>query len=105
MQRKTLICIAGRRNQAPRDMTVFGKIRNRRSTGLSTIDAMQLYRQADKDVMARRLDKFDREWDMERILETNASSIVIFGVLMGVFVIFRGIYCPFLSHRSYCFMP
>jgi hypothetical protein len=34
----------------------------------------------------RRLAELDREWDIERLLETNASSLVGAGCLMGAFV-------------------
>jgi len=51
-----------------------------------TADSIRLYSNADKDIFARRIEKLDREWDIERILEINASSIVLFGVLMAVFV-------------------
>ena len=34
----------------------------------------------------RRLAKLDREWDMERMLEANASSLVVAGILLGVFL-------------------
>lgn len=34
----------------------------------------------------RRLAELDREWDTERVLETNASSLVLLGVLLGTTV-------------------
>lgn len=33
--------------------------------------------------IAERLEELDREWDMERTLETNASSVVLLGVVLG----------------------
>ena len=33
-----------------------------------------------------RLRELDREWDMERTLETNAASLALFGLGMGAFV-------------------
>jgi hypothetical protein len=33
-----------------------------------------------------RLKQLDREWDMERVLEANASSLVILGIILGTFV-------------------
>jgi hypothetical protein len=30
-----------------------------------------------------RLRELDREWDMERLLETNASSLALLGVILG----------------------
>jgi hypothetical protein len=34
----------------------------------------------------RRLAELDREWDIERLLETNASSLVVAGCVLGAFV-------------------
>jgi hypothetical protein len=36
--------------------------------------------------IGRRLAELDREWDIERLLETNASSLVVAGCLLGAFV-------------------
>jgi hypothetical protein len=36
--------------------------------------------------LSRRLDQLDREWDMERVLETNASALALGGLLLGLFV-------------------
>lgn len=33
----------------------------------------------------RRLKTLDKEWDIERMLEANASTLVIIGVLLGAF--------------------
>lgn len=34
----------------------------------------------------RRLEELDREWDVERLLETNAASLALLGVGLGAFV-------------------
>jgi hypothetical protein len=34
----------------------------------------------------RRLAELDREWDIERLLEANASSLVVIGCALGAFV-------------------
>jgi hypothetical protein len=34
----------------------------------------------------RRLSELDREWDIERVLEANASSLVVVGCALGAFV-------------------
>ena len=34
----------------------------------------------------RRLEELDREWDVERLLETNASSLALLGLGLGAFV-------------------
>jgi hypothetical protein len=36
--------------------------------------------------LSRRIEQLDAEWDMERVLETNASAIALSGVLLGLFV-------------------
>jgi hypothetical protein len=41
---------------------------------------------AGPEAMNRRLEELDREWDIERILEANASSLVLLGLGLGVFV-------------------
>jgi hypothetical protein len=42
----------------------------------------------------RRLRELDREWDIERVLEANASSLALLGLGMGVFV-----------HRAFLALP
>lgn len=49
---------------------------------------------ASPEAIQRRLDELDREWDIERRLETNAASIVIAGVALGVFVDRRWLALP-----------
>jgi hypothetical protein len=39
-----------------------------------------------KPALSRRLNELDREWDMERVLETNASALALGGLLVGLFV-------------------
>jgi hypothetical protein len=39
-----------------------------------------------KPALSRRLHELDREWDMERVLETNASALALGGLLLGLFV-------------------
>src|SRR5438105_2998658 len=50
-----------------------------------TADTIRLYSGADHRLIAGRLKKLDREWDLDRRAETNASIIVIVGVLLGAF--------------------
>lgn len=35
------------------------------------------------EAVEKRLRKLDREWDIERVLEANASSLVLLGVILG----------------------
>ncbi len=40
----------------------------------------------DSVAIARRLDELDHEWDIERAIEANASTLAFLGVLLGFFV-------------------
>ena len=37
----------------------------------------------DKETISERLAELDREWDIERVLETNAASISLLGLFLG----------------------
>lgn len=55
--------------------------------------------------ITRRIDELDREWDMERLLETNASAVAFTGLLLGVthskkWLIVPGIVLPFLFQHA-----
>ena len=39
-----------------------------------------------KTALSRRLEQLDSEWDMERVLETNASALALGGLLLGLLV-------------------
>jgi hypothetical protein len=39
-----------------------------------------------KTALSRRLEQLDAEWDMERVLETNASALALGGVVLGLLV-------------------
>ena len=47
---------------------------------------VERYCGADQETLARRLEELDREWDLERVLQTGASLNVLFGLTMGTFV-------------------
>ncbi len=40
---------------------------------------------AHPEAIDQRLAELDREWDIERALETNAAALMLFGTLMGAF--------------------
>lgn len=44
---------------------------------------IRLYAGQPADVINARLDELDREWDVERVLETNASTLALTGVVLG----------------------
>jgi len=41
---------------------------------------------AGPEAIARRLDELDREWDIERFMETGAPTITLIGICMGLSV-------------------
>ena len=55
--------------------------------------------------ITRRIGELDREWDMERLLETNASALAFAGLALGVvhsrkWLIVTGIVLPFLFQHA-----
>jgi hypothetical protein len=46
-------------------------------------ERLRAYRSADRDEIDKRLACLDREWDVERVLEANAASLVIAGTVLG----------------------
>lgn len=53
----------------------------------TTEDNIAKYKCGDPAAIQRRLDELDREWDIERVLEMNAASLSLLGL---VFAITRG---------------
>jgi hypothetical protein len=47
---------------------------------------IERYRGESAGVIARRIDELNREWDIERVLEANASALAFSGVLLGATV-------------------
>jgi len=55
--------------------------------------------------ITRRIGELDREWDMERMLQTNASALAFTGLLLGVthskkWLIVPGFVLPFLFQHA-----
>ena len=44
------------------------------------------YASSSEEVIQRRIEELDREWDIERALEVNASTLALTGLLLGVTV-------------------
>jgi hypothetical protein len=38
---------------------------------------------ADRATLTRRIEEIEQRWDMERVLETNASALALAGLVMG----------------------
>ena len=83
--------------------------RVRRSTAVDVnrqIDAnIMHYLNASPQVIHERVEELDREWDIERMLEVNASTLALTGLVLGVTVnrkwlILPGIVLPFLLQHG-----
>jgi uncharacterized protein YdcH (DUF465 family) len=49
------------------------------------VNRIYKYRTLTKDEITEKLNKLYKEWDVERALEVNASSLAITGLLLGTF--------------------
>ena len=63
------------------------------------------YAQRSPDEIASRINELNREWDMERLLETNASAIAFTGLVLGLthskkWLIVPGIVSAFLFQHA-----
>lgn len=47
------------------------------------IECSVAYYERHPDEIAQRLRELDEEWDVERTLETNASALTLFGLVLG----------------------
>ncbi len=66
---------------------------------------IERYAMADRQAIERRLGELDVEWDIERVLETNAASFALLGILLGTFVnrrwyLLSGVVSAFLLQHS-----
>ena len=66
---------------------------------------VQAYAGRSSDAINRRIDELEREWDIERTLELNASTLALTGLILGVTVnkkwlIVPGIVLPFLFQHA-----
>ena len=66
---------------------------------------VKAFEQRSPAEITQRIDELDREWDMERLLETNASAIAFTGLALAVahskkWLIVPGIVLPFLFQHA-----
>jgi hypothetical protein len=47
---------------------------------------IQWYAGASREVILQRIEELDKEWDVERVLEANASSFALTGLALGLAV-------------------
>jgi hypothetical protein len=68
-------------------------------------DRVREYARRSQSDITGRIEELDREWDMERLLETNASAIAFTGLALGLthskkWLIVPGIVLPFLFQHA-----
>jgi len=69
------------------------------------------YSTQPREAISRRIAQLDREWDIERILEANASSLALLGVALGLtkgkryFLVTAGVLGFLLSHAIQGWCP
>jgi hypothetical protein len=51
-----------------------------------TNNNIRRYANSSEEVIHRRIEELDQEWDIERTLEVNASTLALSGLLLGVTV-------------------
>ncbi|WP_187260889.1 DUF2892 domain-containing protein [Pontibacter beigongshangensis] len=50
------------------------------------LHSLKAYLSANKTDLTERIKALEKEWDIERVLEVNASTLALSGVLLGAFV-------------------
>ena len=48
-------------------------------------ESIDCYKGKDEAEISKRIEKLDREWDIERVLEVNMSTVALSGVALGAF--------------------
>ncbi len=49
-----------------------------------TVDSINLYKGKSMETLTKRIEQLDKEWDTERVLESNAATLILFSSLMGL---------------------
>lgn len=70
-----------------------------------TEERVKTYEARSGEEITRRIEELDREWDIERWLETNASTLALTGVTLGIlhskkWLVVPGIVLPFLLQHA-----
>ncbi len=92
-------------------MQNFDRVRENTSDELNTefdrdiARHVRRYEGRSKAAMSQRIDELDREWDVERLLQTNASVLALSGLTLGLTVSKKwlavpGIVLPFLLQHA-----
>lgn len=51
-----------------------------------TVECLEAHEGASREQISRHIDQLDREWDVERYLQMNASMLVLGGTILGAAV-------------------
>lgn len=51
-----------------------------------TDSSIALHARRSREAIEQRIEELDREWDVERVLEVNASTLALTGLVLGVTV-------------------
>lgn len=68
-------------------------------------ESVQDYEFRSAREITRRIEELDREWDVERVLEANASTLAFIGLALGVtgnrkWLLIPGLVLPFLFQHA-----
>lgn len=61
-------------------------VKNNKKIIDETIKNINYYKDKDRETIVKRINELKNEWDIERILEANASIFMLIGLLLGKFV-------------------
>ena len=72
---------------------------------LQTDINIQRYKGKNKTEILERIQMLDKEWDIERVLEVNASTLALTGLILGLannrkWLLLPGIVLPFLFQHG-----
>lgn len=71
-----------------------------------TTENINYYRTKSRKEIAARINELDKEWDIERALETNASVIILISAILGIitkniwWIVFIGVISAFLLEHA-----
>jgi len=70
-----------------------------------TEERIRLYAAQSPEEITRRIEELEREWDVERLLETNASTLAFIGLALGAmvnkkFLLVPAVVLPFLLQHA-----
>lgn len=66
---------------------------NARIDGITDANIASYAHKGSSDIR-QRIDQLDREWDIERVLEVNASTLALTGLLLGLSVDRKWLFLP-----------